>query len=97
MTVTVVVGVTLFGVLMGQCEPVSYFWDRMSQPGHCDPTTVIRTLYVYSVSSAICDFILGLLPVALVWGLQMNTRTKISVVCILSMGCVYVAQGNYPT
>jgi cation-transporting ATPase 13A1 len=91
MFVTVAIGVTLSFMLMLQCTPVSYFWDRVSQKGSCHPEMAIRMSYVYSVTSVICDFTLGLLPVALVWNMQLNSKTKVAAVCILSMGCMYVS------
>lgn len=52
--------------------------------------SVIAMAYVYSVTATLCDLTLGLLPIALVWNLQMNTRTKSALAGILGMGCVYV-------
>ena len=49
---------------------------------------LIEIAYVYSVFATICDFILGLLPIALVWNLQMNTKTKAALAGILSLGCM---------
>jgi hypothetical protein len=92
MFITVVVGLALFFILILQCTPVSYFWGQVyrTNSGSCHPDMMIRILYVYSASSVICDFTLGLLPVTLVWNMQLNKRTKIAVVCILSMGCMCV-------
>lgn len=52
--------------------------------------SIIAIAYVYSVTATCCDLTLGLLPVWLVWNLQMNTRTKAALAAILGMGCVYV-------
>jgi hypothetical protein len=42
--------------------------------------------YVYSATAALCDFTLGILPVFLVWNLQMNVRTKAALAGILALG-----------
>lgn len=53
-----------------------------------DLDSIIAIAYVYSVTATCCDFTLGLLPVFLVWNLQMNARTKAALASILGMGCV---------
>lgn len=53
-----------------------------------DLDSVIAIAYVYSVTATCCDFTLGILPVFLVWNLQMNIRTKAALASILGMGCV---------
>jgi hypothetical protein len=90
---TVVVGIVFLFVTVFECSPVSYFWNR-AQEGHCLSMDVIIGLtYFYSVVNAICDFTFGLLPVFLVWNLQMDKRVKIILIPILGMGCVSV---RYP-
>ncbi|KAH8424263.1 uncharacterized protein LDX57_013057 [Aspergillus melleus] len=78
-----------------QCQPVEYFWHRAKAylganvTGTClDVDYLIAIAYLYSVVATICDFILGLLPIALVWNLQMNMRTKAALAGILSLGCI---------
>lgn len=95
--VTTVVGLVFWFMLTLQCEPVSYFWQRvrlLTDPtshvhGHCmDLDRVLAMAYVYSVTATLCDLTLGLLPVWLVWNLHMNIRTKAALVGIMGMGCV---------
>ena len=79
-----------FFVCLFQCKPMSLFWDQ-DQPGHCVPPIFIEiSLYTYSGLSSISDFTLGTLPIFIVWNLNMNTRTKISVALILSLGALYI-------
>jgi hypothetical protein len=78
-----------FIFLVFQCTPVSLFWNRFldAADGHCaDKTTLANITYVHAALSALTDWIFGLLPVALVWRLKMNLRTKLSIVLILSLG-----------
>lgn len=93
--VTAIVGLVFFFMLTLQCHPVEYFWQQVRPSvqghGHCmDLDSIINVAYVYSVTATCCDFTLGLLPVFLVWNLQMNVRTKGALAGILGMGCVYV-------
>ncbi|KAF4216374.1 hypothetical protein CNMCM8980_005283 [Aspergillus fumigatiaffinis] len=89
--VTIVVGLVFWFVLTLQCKPVSYFWNRLSPgtKGTCLSTdTIINIAYLYSVTATLCDFVLGLLPISLVWKLQMTRKTKIALAAILSLGCI---------
>ncbi|KAJ5769484.1 hypothetical protein N7520_004043 [Penicillium odoratum] len=95
--ITTIVGLVFWFMLTLQCTPVSYFWQRVRVynkppvivPGSCvNLDGIIDIAYVYSVTATCCDLTLGLLPVSLVWNLQMNTRTKAALAGILGMGCV---------
>jgi hypothetical protein len=97
--VTAVVGIIFFFLLTLQCQPVLYFWHRIQLKidptadihGSCiDINIIIAVAYVYSVTAVCCDLALGLLPMFLVWNLQMVTQAKVALACILGMGCVYV-------
>lgn len=96
-SVTSIIGLVFWFMLTLQCHPVSFFWQRVRL--ELDPTanvhgqcisvdTIIDMAYVYSVTATCCDLTLGLLPVFLVWNLQMNVRTKAALAGILGMGCV---------
>ncbi|EAU35850.1 cation-transporting ATPase 4 [Aspergillus terreus NIH2624] len=87
------VGLVFWFVLTLQCHPVDYFWRRVEPKvfgtGKClDVDILIDIAYLYSVIATVCDFILGLLPIALVWNLQMTPKTKAALAGILSMGCI---------
>ncbi|KAJ5965735.1 hypothetical protein N7481_012449 [Penicillium waksmanii] len=89
--VTTVIGLIFWFMLTLQCHPVSFFWQRARglTNGTCmDLDSIIAIAYVYSVTATCCDFTLGILPVFLVWNLQMNVRTKAALASILGMGCV---------
>lgn len=88
MGLTVLTGIVFFFVTLFQCAPVSFFWNK-DQPGTCVNIDVIIGLtFLYSAVSAICDFTFGLLPVWLVWGLNMRKSEKMALIPILSMGCI---------
>ena len=85
---SIVVGLVFWFMLTLQCVPVQYFWERTGN-GSCLKTDILIDIaYLYSVTATICDFTLGLLPIALVWNLQMNRQTKWALAGILSMACV---------
>lgn len=88
LTITVLWGTIFFLVTVLQCKPVSFFWTRTG-PGSCLDIMIIEALtYVYSAFSIISDFTFAILPIFLVWHLQMEKRMKFVLVPILSMGCM---------
>jgi hypothetical protein len=91
MTVTVITGLVFMLVLLLQCHPISYFWDK-TQPGHCiDWNVIIAMSWLWSVFAAMCDFTVGILPIFLVKNLKMDRRTKFAVVGILGVACMQVS------
>ncbi|KAM3076819.1 hypothetical protein ACMFMG_003713 [Clarireedia jacksonii] len=88
--VTEVYGVYFFFVFVLQCQPVSYFWNRYYQDGREGKCLlgdlVTHSFLGYAAISCWTDWTFSILPMFLVWGLQMNFRTKLSVVCVLAAG-----------
>lgn len=87
-------------MMLLQCRPISYFWTRTaldpSYQGHCiSIDTIISMTYVYSALAAFCDFTVGILPFFLVRKLNMRKETRLAVMGILSMACVYVPSERY--
>jgi hypothetical protein len=59
--------------------------------GSCiNPAAVPDASIAHSAVSFSADWVLGLLPIALIWKLQMNRRTKVSVAAILGLGLLSV-------
>ena len=55
--------------------------------GSCiDKDSIPDAAIAHSVVSFLGDWILGLMPIVLLWDLQMNLRTKVSVIIVLSLG-----------
>ncbi|KAL3478853.1 hypothetical protein BJX99DRAFT_256060 [Aspergillus californicus] len=87
----IVIGLVFWLILMLNCQPIPYFWERFDilKSGTCLSTNILLVVaYVYSSITIVCDFTLGILPACLIWGLQMSRRTKMALVAILSMGAV---------
>lgn len=90
-SIVVAIALMFWLVLLFDCKPVSYFWNQvdMEHSGTCTSiNTLLAIAYFYSSLTIVCDLTLGILPVFLVWDLQMNHRTKIAVGGILSLGAV---------
>ncbi|KAM0229804.1 hypothetical protein ACHAPO_009691 [Fusarium lateritium] len=98
MIIYVITGITelyslfFFLLFVLQCRPTSLFWQRYSSNppnGSClDASLVANAFYGYSAISCVSDWTYSILPIFLVWKLQMSRRTKISVVGILAAGAI---------
>lgn len=75
-----------------QCQPVAYFWLKHTPgaTGKCWSNELIEgATYAAAAINAIADWVLGLLPIALVRNLELSRRTKILVSCTLALGSLY--------
>lgn len=83
-------GAFYFFLFVLQCRPSAYFWTQYTGgKGTCiNPTITVDATYVYSAISCAADWTLGIIPVFLVWNLQMNPRTKVVVAMILAVGAM---------
>ncbi|KAK8136759.1 hypothetical protein PG984_004699 [Apiospora sp. TS-2023a] len=92
LALTEVYSLFFFLLFVLQCRPTALFWLRYTNnppPGVCmDATIVAKSFYAYSAISCLTDWTYSLLPITLVWNLQMNIRMKISVVLLLAAGVI---------
>ncbi|KAI0184773.1 hypothetical protein EV127DRAFT_224571 [Xylaria flabelliformis] len=89
MLFTVASGIVFFFVTLFQCNPITFFWDKSIRGGWCiDPHIIAALTYLYSAFSVICDFTFAILPMFLVFSLQIGRRSKIALIPILGIGIV---------
>lgn len=85
---TIIAGLSFFFVTLFQCQPISLYWDK-NQSGRCLEMNVIMALaYVYSAFSVITDFTFAILPAFVIWNLQLQTRAKVALIVLVTMGCL---------
>ena len=79
-----------FFLFVLQCRPSAYFWTQYTGgKGTCiNGDVIVNATYGYSVICCAGDWILAILPGFMVWDLQMNRSTKISVAGVLAMGAM---------
>jgi hypothetical protein len=89
-SVVVVFSIYYIFLIIFQCHPVSYFWTQFAgESGSCvSPVVIAGSTYTHGEINIWSDFTLCTLPIPLVWNLNMNLRTKISVALILSLGAL---------
>lgn len=88
MFISIIAGSVFFFVTLFQCRPISHFWNK-DISGRCiNPNVVVGLAYLYSAFSIVSDFTFAIIPAFLVWNLQLNRRTKIALIPLLTMGCM---------
>jgi hypothetical protein len=92
-TIIWLISIVYFFLMALQCLPPNYFWQGpVGVPGvtgSCmDHDVVPIATIVHSSVSAVSDWVLGLLPIAMLWKVNINRRTKISIAILLGMGLV---------
>lgn len=70
-----------------QCIPMAFLWDKTIPGGHCMNQ---QAFFVGSaVMNIISDCAVLVLPIPMVWGMQTNTRKKIALMVLFSLGVLY--------
>ncbi|KAK6078740.1 integral membrane protein [Seiridium cupressi] len=87
------VSITYFFLMALQCLPPNDFWQGPVRApgvtGACINHDVVPiATVVHSSVSAVSDWVLGLLPIAMLWNIAINRRTKFSIAVLLSMGFI---------
>ena len=88
---TVLTGALLLAVILGtllRCWPFAYAWNPTIQGGHCDDAT--KNYLAIGIVNMIIDFSIVILPMPILWKLQMPLEKKLAVSGILSMGLMCV-------
>lgn len=81
--VTIAFGIAFFVVFLTQCHPVSYLWNPV--PGGGCRNLAYQEYASVSANLAI-DIAIFILPLPVLWTLQMTTRYKFYVTIMLSFG-----------
>lgn len=79
-------GLVTFIAVLNFCHPLSTAWDP--QPGGtCQSNEYIKSLaYFISATAIVTDFTCAVLPIFILWKVQMQRSLKYTVVCILGFG-----------
>ncbi|KAJ4990325.1 integral membrane family protein [Stagonosporopsis vannaccii] len=85
-----------------QCTPVAAGWDYNLRPptgdGKCYDATIFKNVGVFNSSVNIAtDLLFALIPIPMVWKLQVNLRTRIGLAIVLSLGLFASAVAIYKT
>ena len=89
MILMVTISIAFLGIVIGQCTPVGNYWDY--SPGakgscHIEHDVLPDAAYAYAAISFISDWILGLMPIWLLWNVQISRNKKTGIGLMLSLG-----------
>jgi hypothetical protein len=74
--------------LLVQCKPISWYWDKTGS-GSCVSSAAIRgNTIATNFMAAATDVYSAVLPIILLWNVQMNLRSKFLVCIMLSLGAL---------
>ncbi|KFA75720.1 hypothetical protein S40288_04958 [Stachybotrys chartarum IBT 40288] len=75
-----------------QCRPLAFTWDPAVPGGECIPTANLRFAAFFNSSvSALTDLVFALLPVPMMWKVQLKWKVKVAVATLLSLGVFVTA------
>ncbi|KAF3042926.1 hypothetical protein E8E12_007130 [Didymella heteroderae] len=78
-------GLVFFLLVVFQCLPINSIWDKTITDAKCLPVSAVIG-FTGAGLSIVEDFIILLLPLPVVWKLQMSTKKKIGVILLISVG-----------
>lgn len=87
MTFVLLSGVSALPVFIFGCWPINFFWDKSVQGGVC---TAFNN-YFYLTEAAInifIDVILLILPMPMVWKLQISQAQRLGLMGVFALGCL---------
>ena len=70
------------------CHPLAFNWDQTIPSGHCG-NEIAAYIAAHSMNFAL-DVSLAILPMPVLWGLQMPTKKKIEISIMFSLGTLFV-------
>ena len=71
-------------IVIFECTPIHYFWDRTPVTGHC--LDVQKFFDGQAVPNIITDVILLALPLPLIWNLQLPANQKVALSGVFLLG-----------
>jgi len=90
MALMVIYSICFLFIVIFQCNPVQFFWNWIPGAlGTCNNHQVLaNTGYAHMALSFIADWTLGLMPIWLLWNVQISWERKIGISILLGFGLV---------
>jgi len=87
MGIVLIWSVAIFFYDLFQCTPVQAQWDFTLKNAKCvSGPSFVAAAYSISVMTIITDWLYALLPIPMLWSVQMSPQAKVTVAFILSLG-----------
>ncbi|KAK1965657.1 hypothetical protein LY78DRAFT_579965 [Colletotrichum sublineola] len=77
-------------IIVFQCDPPNYYWAKFEGlQGSCRPTHLVPNATIsHSVVAAVSDWIIGILPMLILWQLNMKREKKIRLLFFFGIGMI---------
>lgn len=75
------------GLSIIQCHPLSYIWDPSVAGGYCGRIPLAGT--ITAAFNVLTDIIILVMPMPVLWKLQMEMRMKLQIMGIFLLGGLY--------
>ncbi|KAL6229154.1 hypothetical protein BDW75DRAFT_225540 [Aspergillus navahoensis] len=75
--------------ILVNCIPIEAAWDTslLEKGGHCQPAYVLADAYYACTAVNITtDWVTAIMPIPLLWNVQLNQRSKMAVIGLMSLG-----------
>lgn len=73
------------------CRPLEAYWDTSIKDYTCESQSVFKALSLLNTASNIAtDVAFAILPLPLIWNLQMKRRVRVYLIIVLSLGYMSV-------
>lgn len=79
---------SMFLTTMLLCRPLEFNWDKTIPGGVCG--NLLKSYYATHIIILLTDVILAVLPIPVLWKLNMNPRKKIGIALMFMLGTLYV-------
>ncbi|ETI25459.1 hypothetical protein G647_02232 [Cladophialophora carrionii CBS 160.54] len=79
-----VAGITFILVSCFSCMPVAFYWDKSIEGGHC--IDMMAFWFSFSGFNIVTDVAVWVLPMPVLWNLQLPRKQKISLVAVFALG-----------
>ncbi|KAE8356025.1 hypothetical protein BDV28DRAFT_145526 [Aspergillus coremiiformis] len=90
MALIVMINFLTLVLILTNCKPIKAAWNLslyIGGGGYCRPLSVLENInYVTSSVNIATDWITALMPIPLIWNVQLNLRTKILIVILMGLG-----------
>lgn len=89
--ILVIWSLVIFSIEIFQCTPVQAQWDFRIPNSRCaPPETFVDGAYSFSVLTVLTDWFYAIIPIPMIWSVQMSVQKKMAVAFVLSLGVLYV-------
>jgi hypothetical protein len=88
MAYTICWGISTWIVNLNVCHPIAYFYDKTIPNGYCSNQAISGT--INGSLSLLGDIMILLLPIPMVWKLQINLRRRLALLGVFLLGALYV-------